>query len=119
MTTVAALRRTNGMAFSCRERAARDHDKKDTVLFVKQEFASLSLSTSDDRMQPAHNKPYQYYCFGHSISAVPLGCGQLASGVGCRHAHCHLQWVLLRAGACFGLQFGPIRGIEWALLLHY
>jgi hypothetical protein len=27
--------------------------------------------------------------------------------------------LLLRAGAWFGIQFGLIRGVEWALLLDY
>jgi len=46
------------MPFSCRKRMV-PLLKIDTVLFVKWEFAALSLSTSGDLMQPDHNAPYQ------------------------------------------------------------
>jgi hypothetical protein len=62
-------------------------------------FEMLSTCASGDLMQPAHNELYQRPGLQQTIMAVPLGCGQLASGVSsgrrARHAPiatppCHL-----------------------------
>jgi len=43
----------------------------------------LSAYAEGDLMQPAHNKLYLRLRLGQPIKAVPLGCGQLASGDDC------------------------------------
>ena len=78
----AVIEPPNGRAHQPPRRAAQDDFKKDTVLSVKSAFASLYPYASSDLIRPAHNKPYQRCRFRQPISAVPRGCGQLASGVG-------------------------------------
>jgi hypothetical protein len=49
---------------------------------VKQEFERLSHFASSDLIRPAHNQLYQRPNIRQTLTAVPLGCGQLGSGVG-------------------------------------
>jgi|SRR5689334_19553345 hypothetical protein len=41
----------------------------------------LAHCASGDLIRPAHNKLYQRLNIEHNPAAVPLGCGQLGSGV--------------------------------------
>ncbi len=75
----------------------------------------LYLCASGDLIRPAHNKPYRRSALGQTNIAVPLGCGQLRSGVDVGRGASDAHWATPSSGlgvprSC--RRAGLVRGIE-------
>jgi len=62
-------------------------------MIVKWQFDLFCQRPSGDLIRPAHNKLSLRPASGHTPTAVPLGCGQLGSGVGAGGAHAPVSGV--------------------------